>query len=88
MGMALLTITLNLLAKFVLPIFMTPCIADLEILASKEECVYQETLQLAPWIESWGSNLAICGFYSLWMNKLKNGITMLLRVLALDLKGK
>lgn len=48
MGMALLTITLNLLAKFVLPIFMTPCIADLEILASKEECVYQETLQLAP----------------------------------------
>lgn len=87
-GMALLTITLNMLAKFVPPIFMTPCIADLEILASQEERAYQETLQLAHWIESWGSNLAICGSYFLWMNKLKNGITMLFRVLALDLKGK
>lgn len=45
--MALLTITLRKLAKFVLPIFMTLDITDLESLASKVEFVYEETQPLA-----------------------------------------
>lgn len=35
MGMGLLSLILNMLAKFLLPIFMTPGIADLGILAKK-----------------------------------------------------
>lgn len=46
-GMTLLTITLNMSAKFVLPIFMTLGIADLETSTSKQKHIYQETQQLA-----------------------------------------
>lgn len=39
-GTACLTITLNTFTESVLLIFMTLGIADLEILAPKEDCVY------------------------------------------------
>lgn len=45
-GVTLLTITLNMSAKFVLPIFMTLGIADLETSTSKQKCIYQEAQQL------------------------------------------